>query len=67
MTIIVNNESRQIDPHTTLYTLLQAEGLTGKGGVAVAINGKLAPKTNWPGTLLKDGDELMIINAAYGG
>lgn len=67
MNVIVNSENRNISAGTLLSELLSSEGVIGKGGVAVAINGNIVGKKDWEARMLMEGDDIIIINAAYGG
>lgn len=67
MEIKVNSKLREVEPHISVREFLDSEGLTGKGGVAVAVNGVVVRKGDWDVRLLNEGDDLLIINAAYGG
>lgn len=67
MTIIVNDEQYTSDSEQlTIAELLAQKGISTKG-TAVALNGKIALRKDWETRLLKEGDSLVIIKAAYGG
>ena len=51
----------------TVAELVQARGITGKRGVAVAVNGTVVPAGAWPATRLADGDEIEIVRPFGGG
>jgi sulfur carrier protein len=36
-------------------------------GVAVAVNGEVVPRTDWPATVLRGGDRVEVLSAAQGG
>ena len=36
-------------------------------GVAAAVNGEVVPRRSWPGTLLRDGDQVEVVTAVQGG
>lgn len=67
MTIKINNEHVELSE----VTLNVSEILTLRniplGGTAVAINNKLITRSNWDMTTVKDGDNLTVISAAFGG
>jgi thiamine biosynthesis protein ThiS len=46
---------------------MRDEGLYDKGGVAVAVNGRVVRRAQWNTCMLADGADIIIINAAYGG
>ena len=66
ITIKINGESREEKDGQTVLDLAQNLSLP-KNGVAIAISGKIVKKNEWGTTILNDGDELTIVNAAYGG
>lgn len=66
ITIRINGESRKEKDGQTVLDLAQNLSLP-KNGVAIAISGKIVKKNEWGTTILNDGDELTIVNAAYGG
>lgn len=39
----------------------------GPTGVAVAVNGAVVPRTQWPTTVLQPGDRIEIVGAVQGG
>ncbi len=41
--------------------------LSNKTGMAVAVNTEVIPKRNWDEFILKESDDLIIIEAAQGG
>lgn len=46
---------------------LMEEMQTPVQGTAVAVNGKVAKHADWDGLMLNEGDEILVISAAYGG
>jgi sulfur carrier protein len=52
----------------TLAALLQEKAVdVGQRGVAVALNGQVVPRADWPATGLKPGDSVEIVRARQGG
>ena len=51
----------------TVAELVQARGITGKRGVAAAVNGTVVPAGAWPATRLAEGDEIEIVRPFGGG
>jgi sulfur carrier protein len=47
--------------------LLRARGIEGSRGVAVAVNGVVAPSRAWPSLPLAAGDEVEIVRPFGGG
>lgn len=66
MEITVNGQKRQLVDGQTVLQLME-EMQTPVQGTAVAVNGKVAKRADWEGFILKDGDEILVISAAYGG
>lgn len=67
MKITVNDIVCDVPSATSVEALVESRGLTGKGGVAVAVNGKVVRRNDWGAHTLRDLDSVLIINAAYGG
>ncbi|MBD5285391.1 MAG: sulfur carrier protein ThiS [Bacteroides sp.] len=63
MEIKVNNEARVVDSGMTVARLIG----DNTAGVAVAVNGKVVRKSEWETAVLNDGDDVVVIHAAYGG
>ncbi|TXL71316.1 sulfur carrier protein ThiS [Vineibacter terrae] len=52
----------------TVSELLADKGLEAEGrGVAVAVNGRIVPRVQWPQTRLVAGDAVEIVRAMKGG
>jgi sulfur carrier protein len=52
----------------TLAALLAEKAVdTEQKGIAVALNGAVVPRTAWPETALKPGDNVEIVRARQGG
>jgi sulfur carrier protein len=66
MQIIVNGEARALPSTQTLAELVDALELTGKR-IAIERNGEIVPRSRYDGTVLDDGDELLIVHAIGGG
>ena len=66
MKVKVNGKERELSEGASVKDLLTSMGL-GEDGIAVARNNKLVPKNEWESTEGSEGDEYIIINAAYGG
>jgi len=39
----------------------------GGRGVAVAVDGEVVPRGDWPGTALRDGQRVEVLHAVQGG
>ena len=66
MDIIVNGESRTLEPGATVAALLALMALTGKR-VAVEKNGEIVPKGRHADIVLAAGDVIEIVAAVGGG
>ena len=66
-TITVNGESRPWQAQT-VAELLVADGLmTGKGGLAVALNASVVPRGEWDTTPVDPDDRIEIVHIVRGG
>ncbi|MBQ4478228.1 MAG: sulfur carrier protein ThiS [Bacteroidales bacterium] len=66
MKIILNSESREVALDATLQSAMEELSVPTKG-VAVAVNNKMVPRTQWADFQLKENDALIVIKAACGG
>lgn len=65
MKVQVNN--KEVETHsTTLLQLTQELNLPAQG-IAVAVNNRMIPRTQWEALLLTENDNLIVIKAACGG
>ncbi|HVA98466.1 MAG TPA: sulfur carrier protein ThiS [Bacteroidia bacterium] len=69
MEIILNNQPKTIETQTdfTVQQLLDLEIPQKQKGIAVAINNKVIPKTEWAEKKIFPNDQLLIIKATQGG
>ncbi|MDR2512955.1 MAG: sulfur carrier protein ThiS [Puniceicoccales bacterium] len=67
MTILVNDDPREISPGLSLSQFMETLALPSFNGIAVAVNNELAPRPTWGQRLLAKGDQLLIIQATQGG
>lgn len=65
MNIKINNKSS--DTQCADLAALAAELELPQKGVAVAINNRMVPRTEWQATALAENDNVVIIKAACGG
>jgi sulfur carrier protein len=66
--IRVNGQSEPLGAPTTLEALLAEKAVdTGQRGIAVALNGAVVPRAQWPATQLRPGDNVEIVRARQGG
>ena len=66
MKVQVNNKEVEIYSASTLTQLITKLELPSQG-IAVAINNKMIPRTEWECFSLQENDNLVIIKAACGG
>ena len=64
--IVVNGESRQVPPGSTIATLLHALGVNPER-VAVELDREIIRRPNWPSTELTADAELEIVHFVGGG
>jgi sulfur carrier protein len=68
MTVIVNGEEVRVDADVTVAGVLARLGhQTARGGIAVAVNGTVVPRSAWESTALAERDRLEILGATQGG
>ena len=66
-TISVNGVLKPLH-YLKLFDLLEENGVDAqKGGVAVALNGKVIPRADWSQTSLKSTDKVEIVQIVRGG
>lgn len=66
MKLTVNNKEAEVQDGCTIAGLAVQLALPEKG-VAVAVNNKMVPRTEWTEHVLQSGDSLVVIKAACGG
>jgi sulfur carrier protein len=66
MKLTVNGEPSETPAGTTVDQVVAT--VTGQpSGVAAAVNGEVVPRRAWPGTTLRDGDQVEVVTAVQGG
>lgn len=66
MKILLNSKEMEIPQSSTVSGLKEILG-ADKGGVAVAVNGKIVVAADHQTYILNEGDNVILIGAAYGG
>ena len=66
MKVQVNNKEMETLLNSTITQLTTQLGLPAQG-VAIAVNNKMVPRTEWEHFSLQENDKLVIIKAACGG
>ncbi|HKA03868.1 MAG TPA: sulfur carrier protein ThiS [Acidimicrobiales bacterium] len=64
--IVVNGEDWELPTEATISEVLDALG-QGPQGVAVAVNCEVVPRSAWPRTAVRAGDQVEVLKAAQGG
>ena len=65
--IYVNDRPRPFAAGLRLSCLIRELGLADKKGVAVAVNGAVVPRSEWPARELAAADRVLVIRATQGG
>jgi sulfur carrier protein len=65
--IQVNGKIEPLAVATLEALLAEKEVDSGQRGIAVAVNGAVVPRAQWPATALKPGDNIEIVRARQGG
>ncbi len=66
-TILVNDQLRALAAGATVSSLVEELALAGRKGVAVAVNGAVVARADWPARALAAEDRVLIIQATQGG
>lgn len=66
MIVTINNETCVLKSECTIAQIAQMKNSMG-GGTAIAVNGKIVRRQDWDYSTVKEGDDILIIKAAYGG
>jgi sulfur carrier protein len=64
--ILVNGERREVERQTDLADLLRTFSLSEKR-VAVELNGLVVRRSDWPQTIVSDGDKIEVVHFVGGG
>lgn len=74
MRVIVNGERRELPPKATVLSVVELladdggrSSETAGRGVAVAVDGEVVPRDDWPSTGLDDGARVEVLAAIQGG
>jgi sulfur carrier protein len=66
-TVFVNGQPHPLAPASALLDLLREIAIAERKGIAIAVNGAVVRRTDWPTCPLASGDRVMIIQATQGG
>jgi sulfur carrier protein len=70
MRLSINGEARDSeapDLEALWRTEAEAQGIDAPQGVAIALNGAVVRRKDWPATELSEGDRIEIVRAMQGG
>jgi thiazole synthase len=68
MTVEVNGKSVRLPESATVAAAIEASGAEPKrGGVAVAVDGEVVPRSEWADTTLREGQHVEVLAAIQGG
>jgi len=66
ITVSINGTARQLSDSTSVATLIEEMGMTGKR-IALERNGEIVPRSLFAAQQLADGDKLEVVVAVGGG
>jgi sulfur carrier protein len=66
MIVTVNGEARELPEGTTVASLLEQLAARPRG-IAVAVDGEVLPRGEWPARPLPDGARVEVVAAIQGG
>ncbi len=67
MNITINAKPYKMEEASNLIAVLEKAKVINRFGIAIAVNNVVVPKTQWEKFVLKDKDNIIIINAISGG
>ena len=67
MELTINHQTKHFAERITIQALLDIEAPTKQKGLAVAVNNRVIPKTDWDNYTLSPTDQILIISATQGG
>ena len=67
MNVKINNRLLELNEPGSLLAVVKKLVLEEKTGIAMAVNGNVVPKKEWPEFPVKENDDIIIIEAAQGG
>jgi sulfur carrier protein len=68
MTIELNGEQVELDSAATVQAAVERIGAPAdRGGIAVAVDGEVVPKSKWGLTPLRNGQRVEVVGAMQGG
>ena len=68
MEVVINGKTCEVGEARTLAQALErARVATDRGGIAVAVNDEVVPRSRWVDLALKSHDRIEVIHAVQGG
>jgi sulfur carrier protein len=68
MNAVVNGDRTQLPEALTVAELVVRLGHDPRGfGIAVALNGEVLPRSDWPATIVREEDKVEVLIASQGG
>jgi sulfur carrier protein len=68
VSVTINGEERELPAPATVAKLIASLQNAPEGrGVAVAVEGEVVPRAQWPSTELRDGAKVEVVVAVQGG
>jgi sulfur carrier protein len=67
MTVFVNGDRRSLQDDATVADVVATLGRDGGRGLAVAVNGEVVARSEWPDTRLTENDRVEVLEAIGGG
>lgn len=67
MQVILNENGIEILTQSSLQTILEQNEFATQKGIAVAVNNKVVPRSDWSRLILQENDKILIITATKGG
>jgi len=67
MNINLNGKASEIKSGSSLMSLIDELGLTGRKAIAIALNGEVLTREKYKEIILNEGDSLEVVRAIGGG
>ena len=67
MNITINGQPHEIADNSNLIDVLDKNRIENRFGMAVAVNNVVVSKTEWEKHIVQNQDDILIINAIFGG
>ena len=68
MNVTINGDPRELPAGATVASVIESfRGAPGGRGVAVAVEGEVVPRAQWPHVELRDGARIEVVVAVQGG